>query len=267
MFTEKLTGHCRTVRSTVFAFAVLLAVLFYSHGDIAAAEEKIRIFISCDGNTQEFYTAPITAEVALQRAGIELGRDDLVKVNAAEAFGHEVQPEELLEVIRVENHDIQHERDLTPDEQQQRGTGVPGKAIDTTRIVYHNGMEVQRFVVSTQLVDAPALPTVVQQPAAGAVSRGGAAPVNYRKVFRMTATAYTHTGNNTATGVYPRLGTVAVDPRVIPLGSKLYVEGYGYGRAEDTGGAIKGQRIDVFLDTNRECIQWGRRPVTVYLLP
>ena len=93
MFTEKLTGHCRTVRSTVFAFAVLLAVLFYSHGDIAAAEEKIRIFISCDGNTQEFYTAPVTAEVALQRAGIELGRDDLADKERAHGPQHPPRPE------------------------------------------------------------------------------------------------------------------------------------------------------------------------------
>ena len=52
-------------------------------------------------------------------------------------------------------------------------------------------------------------------------------------------TGYTHTGSRTATGTYPRRGTIAVDPDVIPLGTKLYVPGYGYGVAEDTGGAVQ----------------------------
>jgi len=88
----------------------------------------------------------------------------------------------------------------------------------------------------------------------------------YRKVLEMEATAYTHTGNPTFTGVYPRVGTIAVDPKVIPLGSTLWIEGYGYGIAEDTGGLIKGNIIDLFMDTEEECFQWGRRKVTVYIL-
>lgn len=75
----------------------------------------------------------------------------------------------------------------------------------------------------------------------------------------MEITAYTFTGNNTATGVPPRVGLVAVDPRVIPLGSRLRIEGYGEAVAADTGGDIKGNRIDVFLNSRKECIDWGRR--------
>lgn len=82
----------------------------------------------------------------------------------------------------------------------------------------------------------------------------------------MTATAYTHTGNCTFTGVYPHIGTIAVDPGVIPLGTRLWVEGYGYGIAQDTGGVIKGNIIDLFMDTKSECLRWGRRRVKVYIL-
>ena len=93
------------------------------------------------------------------------------------------------------------------------------------------------------------------------VSRGEA------RAMTMEATAYTHTGNKTCTGTWPRPGgTIAVDPRVIPLGSTVYVEGYGYAVAEDTGGAIKGRIIDVFLDTEDECWSWGRREVKVYII-
>lgn len=80
------------------------------------------------------------------------------------------------------------------------------------------------------------------------------------------ATAYTYTGNPTATGAYPREGLIAVDPEVIPLGTYLYVEGYGYAIAADTGGAIIGNKIDVFFPSLRECIEWGRRPTQVLLL-
>ena len=77
------------------------------------------------------------------------------------------------------------------------------------------------------------------------------------------ATAYTWTGNRTATGTWPSRGTVAVDPRVIPLGTELHIEGYGPAVAADTGGDIKGQRVDLYMDSYEEAIQFGRREVQV----
>jgi 3D (Asp-Asp-Asp) domain-containing protein len=59
---------------------------------------------------------------------------------------------------------------------------------------------------------------------------------------------------------------VAVDPAVIPIGSKLYIDGYGPARAVDTGAMIKGNRIDLFFDTESECEAWGRRPVAVSIM-
>lgn len=68
----------------------------------------------------------------------------------------------------------------------------------------------------------------------------------------------------TATGVKPRVGVIAVDPRIIPLGTKLYVEGYGNCIAGDTGGDIKGNRLDLFFNTPSEVKKYGRRQVKVY---
>ena len=82
----------------------------------------------------------------------------------------------------------------------------------------------------------------------------------------MECTAYTHDGSRTATGVVPQYGIVAVDPRVIPLGTRLYVVGYGPAVAADTGGLIKGKRIDIFLNSETECRKWGRRKVKVYVI-
>ena len=88
------------------------------------------------------------------------------------------------------------------------------------------------------------------------------------RTLTVQATAYTHTGSRTASGVWPQAyHTVAVDPWVIPMGTWMYVEGYGYAKAEDTGGAINGNIIDVFFDTESECINWGRQyGLTVYIL-
>ena len=81
----------------------------------------------------------------------------------------------------------------------------------------------------------------------------------------LEATAYTWTGCRTATGTWPSRGTIATDPRVIPTGSKLWVEGYGEAVAADTGGAIQGHRVDLYMDTEHECLQWGRRKVEVQI--
>ncbi|MDO4845976.1 MAG: 3D domain-containing protein, partial [Oscillospiraceae bacterium] len=87
-------------------------------------------------------------------------------------------------------------------------------------------------------------------------------------------TAYSCDGRPgvTATGTIVHIGTVAVDPKVIPLGSKMYIVSddgkyvYGFCTAEDTGGLIKGNRVDLYFNTTAECFQFGARRVTVYVL-
>jgi 3D (Asp-Asp-Asp) domain-containing protein len=73
-------------------------------------------------------------------------------------------------------------------------------------------------------------------------------------------------GEITANGMRAKKGVVAVDPRVIPLGTRLYIEGYGNAIAADTGGAIKGDRIDLCYNTPGECFEFGRRTVKVTIL-
>lgn len=95
-----------------------------------------------------------------------------------------------------------------------------------------------------------------------------------QKEFIATATAYTANCNGcsgiTKTGINLKknshLKVIAVDPKVIPLGSKVHVEGYGYAVAGDIGGAIKGNRIDVFIPTKSAAYKWGRKQVKVKVL-
>lgn len=71
----------------------------------------------------------------------------------------------------------------------------------------------------------------------------------------------------TASGTKPKANyTIAVDTRIIPLGSILYIEGFGYFIAQDTGSAIKGNRIDIFVDSHQQALKLGRKKANVYLL-
>ncbi len=115
------------------------------------------------------------------------------------------------------------------------------------------------------------------QPAAKkepAVQKTASTKQSTGKTITVSATAYTANCNGcsgtTATGVNlkanPDAKVIAVDPNVIPLGSKVYVEGYGYATAADTGGAIKGNKIDVFIPSHDQAMKWGRKTVNVQVL-
>lgn len=128
-------------------------------------------------------------------------------------------------------------------------------------IIYPN--QKLRLVKSTQ---------VAAKPVNKAPSRSNGASV--AKEFIVSATAYTAYCNGcsgiTRTGLKlrnnPNLKVIAVDPRVIKLGTKVHVEGYGYAIAGDTGGAIKGKKIDVFMPNKSSAYQWGRKNVKITIL-
>ncbi len=92
-------------------------------------------------------------------------------------------------------------------------------------------------------------------------------PVSYSRIFTGNTTAY-YAGPSAhgATGQSCHYGTCAVDPSVIPYGTRLYVEGYGIAVANDCGGAVKGNVVDLYMNSLGECFRWGRRYVRVYVL-
>lgn len=144
--------------------------------------------------------------------------------------------------------------------------------------------------VGTAVATAPKAPSLNANTAPAYSSSGALTATvagqtfNYKKMITCQATAYDlsfeSTGKRpgdrgygiTASGTYAKLGTVAVDPSVIPLGTKMYIVStdgkivYGYCTAEDTGGAIRGNKVDLFYNTRNECLQFGRRSVNVYIL-
>ncbi len=98
--------------------------------------------------------------------------------------------------------------------------------------------------------------------------------ISYKRALSVTATAYSCEGytGTTATGTVARYGAIAVDPTVIPYGTRMYIVSddgayiYGYATAEDCGGGIKGNKIDLYFNTVAECFEFGRRSCTVYIL-
>ncbi len=99
-------------------------------------------------------------------------------------------------------------------------------------------------------------------------------PVNYKSKMTVRATAYTYTGNNCATGVAPKPGYIAVNPKVIPYGTKLYIKSpdgsvvYGYAVAADTGGFIRKHPtgVDLFMSSKSACVSFGVRNMEIYIL-
>jgi len=96
-------------------------------------------------------------------------------------------------------------------------------------------------------------------------------PFKYTKELDMVATKYNSNepglSQYTASGLKTRVGVVAVDRNIIPLGTHLYVEGYGFAVAADTGGAIRGNKIDLYAASVKEANQFGRQNVKVFILP
>lgn len=191
-------------------------------------------------------------------------------------------------------HDVQYYNDYS----LPAGTcevvteGRDGQMLCTANVVYVDGQETERTVTKE---------TVIQQPVSEVIAMGiGCEPasavkpidelviedghivlptgevLNYTSTMQMTATAYNHEDAGcdmiTHTGTTVHIGTVAVDPRVIPLGTRMFIVSndgwyvYGVSTAEDTGSSIKQMKIDLYFPTVEECRQFGIRGVTVYFL-
>ncbi len=147
--------------------------------------------------------------------------------------------------------------------------GQPGSVRQTYRIKYRNGKPVEKELLKEERTEA--------EPTLFLMGRGGygASRSSYgrAKVMTMNATAYDPSPETigpgatgrTKMGLWATYGHVAVDPRVIPLGSMVFVEGYGFAIASDIGSAIKGNRIDLCYDDRGTALNFGRRQVKVHV--
>ncbi len=193
--------------------------------------------------------------------------------------------ETITESIPYETEYVQTGKMLKGDEKVVT-EGVDGELTHTATVTYFNGQEVAREIVSSEQTVAPVNKVVKQgtlEAEKGKLTIGDGVIVTadgevytYNRTMKVKATAYTHTdkgcNKTTATGTTVHWGTVAVDPRMIPYGTKMFIVSndgsfvYGLSAAEDCGGAIKGNRVDLYMPTTRQCYNFGVRNCTIYFL-
>ena len=191
---------------------------------------------------------------------------------------------------------IPHETTYCSDASLPRGTqevliaGKDGELLCTAEVTYINGQEVNRKLISQRQTIAPITEIIGQGTAKPSNEEISQMPViedgyiimpsgeilTYYKTDYVTATGYTHTDAGcdmiTSTGTTVHYGTVAVDPRFIPYGTRMLIVShdgeryYGIATAEDCGGAIKRDKMDLYFPTYQECIEFGRRRCTIYFL-
>lgn len=202
-----------------------------------------------------------------------------MRITAADSFAR-VTTEEIAVPFETESH---------PDASLPKGTvrvimsGAEGTRLRISRVMVEQGVESTPVVTAEKLVSAPVKQVVavgtapvIRPTRQLAVARARTArqvakePTAGRRI-RLNSTAYSGIepgagGPGTATGHKAERGVVAVDPDVIPLGTRLYIPGYGYAIAYDTGGDIKGKRIDLCFDSMAEVNAWGVRPIVAIIL-
>lgn len=202
--------------------------------------------------------------------------------------------------------------ELAPGEELELIPGVEGVSHKKVQVIYEDGVEVSRKVLDENVISEPVTRLVIcgpdrqitEQPdepdhrvaypdymydrdpntpasvgqtdtiGDGIITTSTGVTYRFSRTMTCLATAYSCEGyvGTTATGTVARVGAIAVDPKVIPLGTKMYVVStdgeyvYGYCTAEDTGGLIKGYRLDLYFDTIEECYGFGARNCLVYIL-
>jgi 3D (Asp-Asp-Asp) domain-containing protein len=146
--------------------------------------------------------------------------------------------------------------------------GADGKRVVMTRVLMQDGKPIRTTVALTRMLQ-PVVNRLVAVGTDNTVSRGGQV-IQFTREITVVATAYwpnpAWSNGYTATGMRAQYGVVAVDPQVIPLGTHLYIPGYGFAVAADTGGAIVGDRIDLCFNSESAALNWGRQTVQVFVV-
>lgn len=259
----------------------------------AAAPATYAVTVTINGTTTQYQTAAATVGDVLRERNVTVGPQDVVTpaIDVPVSDGMTIlysaasqtpAPPTTTSWIRDEKQALKQptvhrfDFDLAPGTTKTIAPGYPGERDTLVRYTQGEDGSVQRWVISSHVSRRPR-PRVV---AVGTDENAAFAQIEMHgltrmsqlatSAMRMVATAYTADcsgcGGVTASGRPAGHGVVAVDPRVIPLGTRLFIPGYGPAVAGDTGGAIRGRRIDLGFNSLREALLFGRREVIVYRL-
>jgi uncharacterized protein YabE (DUF348 family) len=246
--------------------------------------------VSADGKSIKVATHNYKVRDILKDAKVTVGPKDFSKpgLDTVVKDGTSIELFRVTEKGRTEEIAVPYEKEIISNQRMDRGKvntlqeGKDGLRKSEFKDIYINGVFTSSIIISDTILVEP-VPQIIEKGVNNIVvtSRG---ETRFKDSFVMEATAYDlsyastkkRPGDRyygiTASGTRARPGTVAVDPKVIPLGTKLYVQSldgtrdYGFAIAEDVGGAIKGNRIDLFFESSGEVKTFGRRNVKVYII-
>lgn len=232
---------------------------------------SVPMSITADGVTRNIEMAPHPVKEVLDKLQIALGPMDRVTPGLDQVVTGNVN----VKVTRVMEKVLTVQAALPFQTLTKPGdfpVGLPDRVIakgstgldeQTVKVTYEDGVEVDRAILSQQTLRKP-VEQVVASGTQTTISRGGHT-FTFKRAYQVKATGYSEPGGRTSVGYPVSRGVIAVDPRVIPYYTKMWVEGYGWGTALDTGSAIKGNRVDLYFDTEQEALSWGVRTVIVYV--
>ena len=271
------------VALTTLSLTVFAAAASASRAAPHLDRPPISVVLALHGRKQVVRTQAATVGDLLRSRSIALNPQDEV----SPAVGHTPREHETIRIVRVRtwtaemrekiSAPVYHRLDSNLPDYASRtiSAGRPGLRLITVRVVKRDGARPRRQRVASRILSKPRARIVFD-----GVGKYVALPTYAKRGFgsvsflarrrRMIATAYTPGCDGcsgiTKTGIQAGHGIVAVDPRYIPLGTKLYVPGYGRALAADIGGAIQGRRIDLGFDSLRAAQLFGRREIVVYVL-
>ena len=273
---RKLSGRVFCVVAMAAAVTAVFAVSAYMAKNFT---------LQADGKVYNLCTFSQTVGSALQESGITLGENDIISPSASTIMeeGMQVSVTRVFKGEITETEAVPFDKKFVPNPEMDRGhskvtvEGVDGERRAVYSVTRVEGKETQRTLVSESISTQPVTEIIEYgTKSVQAVSRGttpetaeALADCSY---IDCKAYSYILPGR-TATGVPVGRGVIAVDPKVIPLGTKVYVQSldggadYGYAVAADTGGAIKGNKIDMWVPTYSEAASNGVRQMRVYILP
>ncbi len=245
-------------------------------GTVIRVVRAFPVTVAVGDKTQEVMTTQVTAEGLAK----ELGYDESKYVPVVNGEGS-LQAGSSVRFAQITNRRVHSEVRSVPietvrqaDDKLFRGEeqlvqdGKVGAVKVIEEILYENGKEIARHNVSMDILE-PMQARIIREGTRDFLetARGN---VRFSHKMIMEASAYLPTDGDgrgiTATGIRAVRGVVAVDPDVIPLGTKLFIPGYGMALAADTGGYIIGNRIDLLMEDYNEAIEFGRRDIEVYIL-
>lgn len=256
----------RSIIVSVISICILIGMLV---GYFTLQKDKICLVVK--GKETTVSTFKKTVKDLLEEEEITYDKDDEITPNLDTKLKDKmnIKVVEVKKLKQTEYKDIPFEVKLVEDKELKKGTtkvtqkGENGEKELVYELTYKDGKLDEKKLTKESVSKEP-LEQIVKKGTKKqevAVSRGGSSS----RQMRVVATAYAGDGI-TSTGTVPRWGTIAVDPSVIPYGSKVYIPQFGMTfRAEDCGGAIKGNRIDIFMGSESQAYSWGRKPIDIYV--